>query len=68
MLDITIGEMSSQDMKDTMFNEKERKIEIYQPLDYEHFSYLIELLMGEDVPPRRDYIFNHIDFHKLRSE
>ena len=26
------------------------------------------LLMGDDVPPRRQYIFDNIDFHKLRSE
>ena len=63
-----IGEMSSQDMKDTMFNDSKRRIEIYRANDYNSFSQLIELLMGEDVPPRRDYIFEHIDFHKLRSE
>ena len=63
-----IGEMSSQDMKDTMFNEKERRVEIYLAKDFNKFSDLINLLMGNDVPPRRQYIFDNIDFHKLRSE
>lgn len=60
--------MSSQDMKDTMFNEKERRVEMYIADDFSRFSDFINLLMGEDVPPRRQYIFDHIDFHKLRSE
>lgn len=63
-----IGEMSSQDMKDTMFNEKERKVIIYNVDDFDSFSNLINLLMGNDVPPRRQYIFDNIDFHKLRDE
>lgn len=67
-MDYVIGEMSSQDMKDTMFNEQNRKIEIYKPYDYNKFSEVINLLMGEEVPQRREYIFENIDFHKLRSE
>lgn len=60
--------MSSQDMKDTMFNPKERRVEIYSIENYQEFSDLITLLMGEEVPMRREYIFDNIDFHKLRSE
>ena len=63
-----IGEMSSQDMKNTMFNEKERRIEMYCANNFEDFSDLILLLMGEEVAPRKEYIFENIDFHKLRSE
>lgn len=63
-----IGECSSEDMKNTMFNEKERRINIYKVEDFNAFSQLIELLMGEDVPARRQYIFENIDFHKLRAE
>lgn len=63
-----IGECSSEDMKNTMFNEKERRVSIYKAEDFDKFSKLINLLMGDDVPPRRQYIFDNIDFHKLRSE
>ena len=51
-----------------MFNEKARKVTIYKVEDFTTFSSLLELLMGEDVPPRRQYIFDNIDFHKLRGE
>lgn len=60
--------MSSQDMKNTMFDEKERRIEMYCANNFEDFSDLILLLMGEEVAPRKEYIFENIDFHKLRSE
>lgn len=63
-----IGECSSEDMRNTMFNEKERRVSIYKAEDFDKFSDLINLLMGDDVPPRRQYIFDNIDFHKLRSE
>ena len=63
-----IGECSSEDMKNTMFNEKERKVVIYKAEDFNRFSELLQLLMGEDVPARRQYIFDNIDFHKLRCE
>ena len=63
-----IGECSSEDMKNTMFNEKERKVVIYKAEDFNKFSELLQLLMGEDVPARRQYIFDNIDFHKLRCE
>ena len=63
-----IGECSSEDMKRTMFNEKERRIVMYKIEDFQNFSSLIELLMGDDVPPRRQYIFDNIDFSKLRGE
>ena len=63
-----IGECSSEDMKNNMFNEKARKVTIYKVEDFTTFSSLLELLMGEDVPPRRQYIFDNIDFHKLRGE
>ena len=65
--DIMIGECSSEDMKNTMFNEAARRVIIYRAEDFSQFSELLELLMGEDVPQRRQYIFDNIDFHKLRG-
>lgn len=63
-----VGECSSEDMKNTMFNEKNRKVLIYKAEDFGQFSDLLQLLMGEDVPARRQYIFDNIDFHKLKCE
>lgn len=63
-----IGECDSQDMKLTMFSPENRRVAIYKVEDFSQFSSLLELLMGSNVPPRRDYIFENIDFHKLQGE
>lgn len=55
-------------MKLTMFNPENRRIVMYKAEDFEQFSQMLNLLMGNDVPPRRKYIFDNIDFHKLRGE
>ena len=63
-----IGECDSQDMRLTMFSPENRRVAIYKVEDFSQFSSLLELLMGSNVPPRRDYIFENIDFHKLQGE
>lgn len=63
-----IGECDAIDMKLTMFSPENRRVIIYKAEDFQSFSSLLELLMGNDVPPRREYIFNNIDFKKLREE
>lgn len=63
-----IGECSSADFKNTCFNETEKRIHIYTVDDFKKFEDTLNLLMGPEVPQRRDYIFENLDFHKLRSE
>ena len=63
-----IGECSSMDFKNTCFNEQEKRIHIYTVNDFTQFEETLNLLMGPEVPQRRDYIFENLDFHKLRSE
>ena len=63
-----IGECSSADFKNTCFNEQEKRIHIYTVNDFTQFEETLNLLMGPEVPQRRDYIFENLDFHKLRSE
>lgn len=63
-----VGECDAIDMKLTMFSPENRRVIIYKAEDFQSFSSLLELLMGNDVPPRREYIFNNIDFKKLREE
>ena len=55
-------------MKLTMFSPENRRVAIYKVEDFQSFSEQINLLMGEEVLPRRNYIFDNIDFHKLRTE
>ena len=63
-----IGECSSADFKNTCFNKQEKRIHIYTVNDFTQFEETLNLLMGPEVPQRRDYIFENLDFHKLRSE
>lgn len=56
------------DFKNTCFNETEKRIHIYTVNDFTQFEETLNLLMGPEVPQRRDYIFENLDFHKLRSE
>lgn len=63
-----LGECSTQDFKNTCFNDKERRVHIYTPNDFALFEETINLLMGPEVPQRREYIFENLDFHRLLSE
>ena len=63
-----IGECDAIDMKLTMFSPENRRVIVYKAEDFQSFSSLLELLMGNDVPLRREYIFNNLDFKKLREE
>lgn len=63
-----LGQMSTQDIKDSMFGPDQR-IEV---LSYgttakakRSAQLQLEALMGEDVEPRRDFIFDNIDFESI---
>ena len=47
--------MSARDTKDSMFNEEKQRIEILVPNKEAVTS--LELLMGKDVKPRKDFVF-----------
>lgn len=60
-----LGSLSAEQARNSMFSEE------YQRLDVMEWSEnaidLLYALMGEDVEPRRDFIFNHVDFSKIRE-
>lgn len=58
-----LGQMSARDTKDSMFNEEKQRIEILVPNKEAVTS--LELLMGKDVKPRKDFVFSKIDFRKV---
>lgn len=60
-----LGSLSPEQAKDSMFNEKNQRLDILYP-DEESIS-LLEELMGESVEPRREFIFNNIDFSEIRE-
>ena len=48
-----------------MFTSEFQRIDILEPNDDSLF--LLEQLMGEDVTPRKEFIFNKIDFSQVRE-
>lgn len=59
-----LGQLETDDLKMTMFNEKNRKL---TQIEYNSAGEdLLMDLMGQDVKPRRDFVFNVIDFGGIK--
>ena len=59
-----LGEMNSLDVKNSMFNEENQRLEILMP--DENSFYRLEQLMGPKVEPRKQFVFSGaIDFSKI---
>ena len=57
-----LGQMDEQNVKQTMFDPKNRRIDMLTYDENEGFEQL-EMLMGTDVKSRRLYIYENVDFH-----
>ena len=57
-----LGEMSPQDVEISMFGQHQRLLQIVP--SEEGIDRLTEL-MGKDVEPRKEFVFNNIDFSKI---
>lgn len=59
-----LGALSEIQAKNSMFGENQRmdKLEINPEA-----TFLLEQLMGTDVEPRREFIFNHVDFSEIKE-
>ena len=62
---IFVGEMTSEDMEQSMMNEELRHLEVLTIYDIESVKNKIEMLMGQEVKERRDFLFDRVDFNKL---
>ena len=62
---IFVGEMTSEDMEQSMMNEELRRLEVLTIRDVETVKNKIEMLMGQEVKERRDFLFDRVDFNKL---
>ena len=60
-----LGSLSADQARASMFSEEFQRMDVLQP-DAESV-YLLEQLMGEDVTPRKDFIFSSIDFSEVRE-
>lgn len=59
-----LGEMSETQLWDTTMNPETRKLIQVKINDSEYANETIDLLMGENVPPRCNYIINNAKFAK----
>lgn len=59
-----IGQLEGLDLKETMFNPQKRHLE---PITFEDDGLeLLQDLMGSSVEPRKDFVFNCIDFGGIK--
>lgn len=52
-------------MEQSMMNEELRRLEVLTIRDVESVKNKIEMLMGQEVKERRDFLFERIDFSKI---
>ena len=60
-----LGELSADQAKQSMFSPENQKLDIIKPTP-EAIDLLLQL-MGEDVEPRANFVFNKIDFSEVRE-
>ena len=60
-----LGEMMPETMQRSMFSEEYQRMEVLKP-DADSL-YLLKQLMGPDVQPRKNFIFNNVDFSEIRE-
>ena len=60
-----LGSLSAEQARRSMFNEEFQRME--QIIPDQESLYMLEDLMGADVEPRRQFIFNMIDFSEVRE-
>ena len=62
-----LGEMTAEDMENSMLHPTERHLEVLTIKDMEAAAESLKMLMGEEVEPRRDFLFENVDFSILNS-
>ena len=62
-----LGEMTAEDMENSMLHPTERHLEVLTIKDMEAAAESLKMLMGEDVEPRRDFLFENVDFSILNG-
>ena len=62
-----LGEMSALDMENSMMHPTERRLEVLSIKDVEAAADSLQMLMGEDVETRREFLFENVDFSILNN-
>lgn len=62
-----LGEMTAEDMTASMLHPENRRLEVLTISDAEAAAQSIQMLMGTEVEPRRDFLFENVDFSILNN-
>lgn len=62
-----LGEMRPEDVEESMFHTENQHLECLTIDDFEQTYQTLVMLMGKEVSPRRDYLFENVDFSVLNS-
>ena len=62
-----LGEMTAEDMENSMLHLTNRHLEILAIKDVEATANSLQMLMGEEVEKRKEFLFKNVDFSILYS-
>lgn len=62
-----LGEMRPEDVEESMFHAENQHLECLTIDDFEQTYQTLVMLMGKEVSPRRDYLFENVDFSVLNN-
>lgn len=60
-----IGELSPEIARESMFTPEFQRLEVLEPDDIS--ADLLYSLMGENIQPRKEFVFNNIDFREIKE-
>ena len=60
-----LGELGPDDMERSMLHPTERRVEVLTVKDIQAAGEMLNMLMGNDVDPRREFLFENVDFSIL---
>lgn len=66
-MDKYVGELSKEDVKDSMLHPTNRRVEVLTIEDFEEAEESLNMLMGTKVSDRRDFLFENVDFSILNG-
>ena len=62
-----LSEFNAEDMEVSMLHPTERRLEVLTINDNESAETSLQMLMGQDVDPRREFLFENVDFSILNN-
>lgn len=60
-----LGEMLPEEVEESMFGKSKQWIQL-KPSNWANFSKIVEDLMGKDVETRKEFLFNNINFERVK--